>query len=71
MTKDDIIKLAIEADLLQKLAHGNFAELLDNLEHFASLVAAAEQKRCVGIIYGQCGSDNVAQRTVDAIRSQS
>lgn len=30
----------------------------------------AEQERCCGHIYGQCGSDNVAQRTVDAIRRQ-
>lgn len=30
--------------------------------------AAAEQKRCCGLIFGHCGSDNVAQRTVDAIK---
>lgn len=36
----------------------------------ARLVAAvkAERDRCCSIIMGQCGSDNVAQRTVDAIR---
>jgi hypothetical protein len=28
----------------------------------------AEQKRCCGLIFGHCGSDNVAQRTVDAIK---
>lgn len=28
----------------------------------------AERERCCGIIFGQCGSDNVAQRTVNAIR---
>lgn len=28
----------------------------------------AERERCCRIVYGQCGSDNVAQRTVDAIR---
>jgi hypothetical protein len=27
----------------------------------------AERKRCCSIIFGQCSSDNVAQRTVDAI----
>ena len=68
MTKDDIMKMAKEA---------GFADTFDDvhafyqLEHFANLVAAVEQKRCIGIIYGQCGSDNVAQRTVDAIRSQA
>lgn len=29
--------------------------------------AKAERKRCSSIIFGQCSSDNVAQRTVDAI----
>jgi hypothetical protein len=29
---------------------------------------AAERERCCGIVFGQCDSDNVAQRTVDAIR---
>lgn len=28
----------------------------------------AEQARCCSLIFGHCGSDNVAQRTVDAIR---
>lgn len=28
----------------------------------------AERTRCCGIIFGQCDSDNVAQRTADAIR---
>lgn len=28
----------------------------------------AERERCCGIIYGMCESDNVAQRTVDAIK---
>lgn len=27
-----------------------------------------EQKRCCSLIFGHCGSDNVAQRTVDAIK---
>lgn len=30
--------------------------------------AAAEQARCCSLIFGYCGSDNVAQRTVDAIK---
>lgn len=29
---------------------------------------AAEQERCCSIVFGVCESDNVAQRTVDAIR---
>lgn len=29
-----------------------------------------EQDRCCGIVFGMAGSDNVAQRTVDAIRGK-
>lgn len=43
----------------------------EDLATFYNLAVSAEQKRCIGIIYGQCGSDNVAQRTVDAIRKQN
>ena len=74
MTRDEIIRMALECELLDSrddLDHPAFAEILVSVERFADLVAAAEQNRCIGIIYGQCGSDNVAQRTVDAIRSQS
>jgi hypothetical protein len=31
---------------------------------------AEEQDRCCEIIFGQCDSDNVAQRTVNAIRGE-
>lgn len=31
------------------------------------LATEAERKRCSTIIFGMCSSDNVAQRTVDAI----
>lgn len=33
--------------------------------------AAKEQERCCKIIFGQCSSDNVAQRTVDEIRRRT
>jgi hypothetical protein len=70
MTKDDIIRMAKETSETRVQA-GLDAGTLPWLEHFANLVAAAERERCIGIIHGQCGSDNVAQRTVDAIRSQA
>ena len=38
--------------------------------HFAALVSAAEREACCEIVHGQCESDNVAQRTVDAIRAR-
>ena len=42
----------------------------DQLERFANLVAAHEREACCSIVYGLCESDNVAQRTVDAIRAR-
>ena len=43
-------------------------------QQFAKLAAewGAKQEReaCCKIVYGQCESDNVAQRTVDAIRAR-
>jgi hypothetical protein len=73
MTRDDIIRMAREVSDVTEDSHGRESFGFDyyGLERFASLVAAAEQNRCIGIIHGQCGSDTVAQRTVDAIRSQS
>jgi hypothetical protein len=41
----------------------------DNMREYARAAVAAERERCCSIVYGQCGSDNVAQRTVDAIRA--
>ena len=39
------------------------------LERFAALVRNDERARCISHVYGQAGSDNVAERTVRAIRS--
>ena len=43
----------------------------NGIERFANLVRAAKQDRCCRIIFGMAGSDNVAQRTVDAIRNDT
>lgn len=43
----------------------------DYLFKFAELVAVHERERCCTIVYAQCSSDNVAQRTVDAIRGKT
>jgi hypothetical protein len=67
MNIDDMIRMAREAGW--EYADGDRG--FEPLWAFANLVAAAERERCIGIIHGQCGSDNVAQRTVDAIRSQA
>lgn len=42
--------------------------LSENFEHAWFAAVHAERERCCGIVFGQCESDNVAQRTVDAIR---
>jgi hypothetical protein len=74
MTRDDIIRMAHEAgfsDIIKKgvwITDGCWDE---ELERFAKLVAAAEREACCSIVYGQCESDNVAQRTVDAIRARN
>ena len=44
--------------------------LTAHIQHTVNHAVAAERDRCCKIIYGMAGSDNVAQRTVDAIRSQ-
>ena len=68
MTRDDIIRMAREAGWTEySLLH---AVELQRLETFAALVAAAEREACCKIVHGQCESDNVAQRTVDAIRAR-
>lgn len=66
MTRDDIIRMAREAGFYVT----DTCPLEPEWFHFAALVAAAEQDRCCKIVYSMAGSDNVAQRTVDAIRGQ-
>jgi len=58
MTREDIIRMAGHRDVppwVMKL-------VMDCIE--------AERKACCAIVYGECESDNVAQRTVDAIQSR-
>lgn len=40
----------------------------DQLMSLANRLQIREQERCCSLIFGHCESDNVAQRTVDAIR---
>jgi hypothetical protein len=74
MTRDDIIRMAREAGMTDSPDDYNAywtADSIDELERFANLIAAAEREACCAIVYGQCDSDNVAQRTADAIRARS
>ena len=69
MNRDDIIRMAKEAGLTQK-PFCRWGGYLDDLMRFAALVAAHEREACCKIVHGQCESDNVAQRTVEAIRAR-
>ena len=54
---------------LLKFAQALFAEN-DALRAELRAAVTAEREACCKIVYGQCESDNVAQRTVDAIRAR-
>lgn len=41
----------------------------EQLHAYSLAVAQAVIKACCRVVYGQCESDNAAQRTVDAIRA--
>ena len=76
MNRDDVIRMARYAhrDLVTLDYPGHVGQLdpwtITLLERFAALVAAAEREACCKIVHGQCESDNVAQRTVNAIRAR-
>jgi hypothetical protein len=71
--REDIIKLAREAGFEIGYVTGAIyapTPCCKEIERFAALVANSEREACCAIVFGQCGSDNVAQRTVDAIRAR-
>lgn len=70
MTQDEINQMVEQAGFHGMLSIGVVMDS-KQLEIFAKLVAAKEQDRCCAIVFAQCGSDNVAQRTVDSIRGKA
>jgi hypothetical protein len=73
MTRDDIIRMAREAcdpDKVDAWKNGFWTLAQEELERFAALVVQAERDAICPIVYGRCGSDNDAQRIVDAIRAR-
>jgi len=68
MTQDEIIEMTKRSGLGMLLEIGGMDKCL---EHFSKLISAKEQDRCCSIVFSQCESDNVAQRTVDAIRGKA
>jgi len=76
MTTDEIIEMAEQAgfeDFVRWFERypPEVQRWVERMEVFAKLVAAKEQDRCCSIVFAQCGSDNVAQRTVDVIRGKA
>ena len=71
MNREDVIRWMQEVGAKENnptpQTHEGFVDIF---QHFAALVAAAEREACCKIVHGQCESDNVAQRTVDAIRAR-
>jgi hypothetical protein len=74
MTQDEIIEMARFAGITID-SFGFQGGYIEEFVAFAQLVAAKvtqqEQERCCAIVFGQCESDNVAQRTVNAIRGEA
>ena len=71
MNREDVIRWMQEVGAKESNPTPQTYEgFVDIFQHFAALVAAAEREACCKIVHGQCESDNVAQRTVDAIRAR-
>lgn len=47
------------------------AQMHEYARQYAAQEVAKETDRCCSLVYSHCDSDNVAQRTVDAIRARS
>jgi ABC-type hemin transport system ATPase subunit len=71
MTQDEIIEMARQSSVLNNDRNIFFEFFVEEIEAFATLIAAKEQDRCCSIVFAQCESDNVAQRTVDVIRGKA
>ncbi len=54
MTRDDIIRLAREAGIVDWSLHGRLESKEEALERFAALVAAAEREACADIASTCC-----------------
>ena len=67
MKQDEIMEMAVNAGANTHFIKHHVAFI----EKLSKLVAAKEQERCCLIIYGLCDSDNVAERTVKAIRGEA
>jgi hypothetical protein len=53
------------------LASGGDSSRIPEAEQLIRRVVLDEREQCCSLVYGMCGSDNVAERTVRAIRGRS
>ena len=71
MNREDVIRWMQEVGAKESNpTPQTYDGFVDIFQQFAALVSAAEREACCEIVHGQCESDNVAQRTVDAIRAR-
>ena len=77
MTRDDIIRMAQEADLLVLAQIPDDSVFVADIERFAALVAAAEREACAKVVEGfpcECcwpeGAISVAEEFAAAIRAR-
>ena len=77
MTRDDIIHMAREANILELMGYDNphmkqwQSDVVRELERFASLVAAAEREACADICDQHASIEGIAQRCAEQIRARS
>jgi len=70
MTRDDIIRLAREAGIVDWSLHGRLESKEEALERFAALVAAAEREACADICDQYSTCEGIAQKCAAAIRAR-
>jgi hypothetical protein len=75
MTRDDIIRLAQEAGFSSSVTKEQEiwvtnGYVIQNLERFADLVAAAEQEACADICDQHSTCEGIAQKCATAIRAR-
>ena len=78
MTRDDIIRMAREAQSVHATETWTFSLSANQLEHFAALVAAAERDACAALLEAngmRCGEESLSRLILEtnaaAIRART
>ena len=69
MTKDEVIQLMRKV-IKESEYYTTWTVSTPHLVELVERAVEAEREACCAIVWGLCESDNVAQRTVDAIRAR-